>query len=103
MGPILEKIDENYAVLKEHAEMQWLISDFEQHLQSQSELSTFGKSMGRVLEILEGKSSKHERMRLSLLTKAKISSSKINFEESVNRKLFKVNSSLAKDFDMSLI
>ncbi|KAL6835757.1 hypothetical protein J3E69DRAFT_352270 [Trichoderma sp. SZMC 28015] len=53
LGPILEKIDENYAVLKEHAEMQWLISDFEQHLQSQSEFSTLGKSIGRVLEILE--------------------------------------------------
>ncbi|KAJ4865507.1 hypothetical protein T069G_02037 [Trichoderma breve] len=53
LGPILEKIDENYGILKEYAEMQWLISDFEQHLQTQSELSTLGKSMDRVLEILE--------------------------------------------------
>lgn len=83
--------------------MQWLISDFEQHLQTQSELSTLGKSMGRVLEILEGESSKHEQMRPSSLTIAKTSSSKISFEESVSRKLSKVNTGLAKDFDMSLI
>ncbi|PNP58305.1 hypothetical protein THARTR1_01820 [Trichoderma harzianum] len=103
LGPILDKIDESYAVLKEHAEIQWLINDFEQHLQTQSELSTLGKSMGRVLEILEGESSKHEPVRSSLLTTAKTSSSRINFEDSGNRKLCKVNTSLTQDFDMSLI
>lgn len=60
LGPILEKIDENYGILKEYAKMQWLISDFEQHLQTQNELSTLGNSLGRVLEILEGEFSKHE-------------------------------------------
>ena len=54
LGPLLGKIDESYAILKEHAEIQWLISDFERHLQTQDDLFIVKKTQGRVLEILEG-------------------------------------------------
>ncbi|KAK4204695.1 hypothetical protein QBC40DRAFT_261326 [Triangularia verruculosa] len=54
LGPILDKIEENYALLKEQAEMQWMISGFKWQMQAQSEWVSFKKSQDRVLELLEG-------------------------------------------------
>ncbi|KAH7176066.1 hypothetical protein EDB81DRAFT_771821 [Dactylonectria macrodidyma] len=53
MDQILTTIDENYALLKEQVEMQWLISDFERHLQTQNDLSEVKKTQCRVLAVLE--------------------------------------------------
>lgn len=58
LGPILDSIDESYAVLKEQAEMQWMICGFRWQLQAQTEWAWLKQSQGRVLEVLEGMPSK---------------------------------------------
>lgn len=55
LGPILHRIDENYALLKEQAKMHWLISGFERDISTQRQLSELVQKQQRMLDLLAGK------------------------------------------------
>lgn len=54
LGPILKTIDENYAILRQEAEIQFMIYQFQRHYSMQRDLSEIKEDHGRILGVLEG-------------------------------------------------
>lgn len=54
LGPILKTIDENYAILRQEAEIQFMIYQFQRHCSMQRDLSEIKEDHGRIIGILEG-------------------------------------------------
>ncbi|KAG7050142.1 nacht domain protein [Colletotrichum scovillei] len=53
LGPILKTIDENYAILRQEAEIQFMIYQFQRHCSMQRDLSEIKEDHGRIIGILE--------------------------------------------------
>ncbi|KAK1483149.1 hypothetical protein CABS01_02885 [Colletotrichum abscissum] len=53
LGPILKTIDENYAILRQEAEIQFMIYQFQRHCSMQRDLFEIKEDHGRIIGVLE--------------------------------------------------
>lgn len=54
LGPILKTIDDNYAILRQEAEIQFMIYQFQRHYSMQRDLFEIKEDHGRIIGVLEG-------------------------------------------------